>query len=74
MHFSIFKMLDGTVAGYRYGFDGSGKLPAQPSVQAKDLVGVFNNRASNPVIQAAAVDSTEAILWEVSLSRHTCGR
>ena len=50
----------------RYGFDASGKLPAQPSVQAKDLVGVFNNRASNPVIQAAAADSTEAILWEVS--------
>ncbi len=30
------------------------------------LVGIFNNRASNPVIQAAAADSTEAILWEVS--------
>ncbi len=50
----------------RYGFDASGKLPAQPSVQAQALVGIFNNRASNPVIQAAAADSTEAILWEVS--------
>ena len=50
---------------YRYGFDTAGKLPAQPSVQAQDLVGVFSNRASNPVVQAAAKDATEAILWEV---------
>jgi hypothetical protein len=50
----------------RYGFDAAGKLPAQPSVQAQDQVGVFNNRASNPVVQAAAKDATEAILWEVS--------
>lgn len=49
----------------RYGFDAAGKLPAQPSVQAQDLVGIFSNRASNPVIQAAAKDATEAILWEV---------
>ena len=59
-------MLKGNDVGYRYGFDASGKLPAQPTVQAKDLVGVFSNRASNPVIQAATADSTEAILWEVS--------
>lgn len=59
-------VLRGNGVGHRYGFDASGKLPAQPTVQAKDLVGVFNNRASNPVIQAAAADSTEAILWEVS--------
>ena len=34
-------------------------------MQAQDKVGVFNNRASNPVIQAASKDATEAILWEV---------
>ncbi len=64
-------MLKGSVVAYRYGFDASGKLPAQPSVQAQALVGIFNNRASNPVVQAAAADSTEAILWEVSLPVHT---
>ncbi len=49
----------------RYGFDADNKLPAKPSVQAQDKVGIFNNRASNPVIQAASKDATEAILWEV---------
>lgn len=61
-------LLKENMVGCRYGFDGAGKLPAQPSVQAQDLVGVFNNRASNPVVQAAAKDATEAILWEVSLA------
>ena len=56
----------------RYGFDTAGKLPAQPSAQAQDLVGVFNNRASNPVIQAAAKDATEAILWEVGPLALSC--
>ena len=61
----------------RYGFDADNKLPAKPSVQAQDKVGIFNNRASNPVVQAASKDATEAILWEVSPAlrccAHNCG-
>ncbi len=62
------------MAGCRYGFNEAGKLPAQPSVQAQDLVGIFDNRASNPVVQAAAKDSTEAFLWEVSCAASLMGK
>lgn len=39
-------------------------------MQAQERVGIFSNRASNPVIQAASKDATEAILWEVSSRSH----
>ena len=56
----------------RYGFDADNKLPAKPSAQAQDKVGIFSNRASNPVVQAASPDATEAILWEVSPALCCC--
>jgi hypothetical protein len=50
----------------RYAWDKStGKLDPTPQAKANVAVGIFRNRASNPVVQATSEDATEAILWEV---------
>jgi len=59
---------DGAAAGRarRYAWDGAaGKLSPTPTASAEKAVGLFSSRASNPVVQAASADATEAVLWEV---------
>jgi hypothetical protein len=54
----------------RYAWDKTtGKLSAQPTAHQNPAsgVGVFQNRASNPVIQAVSKTATEGILWEVKI-------
>ncbi|KAK9907714.1 hypothetical protein WJX75_008634 [Coccomyxa subellipsoidea] len=53
---------------FRYAWDKTtGKLSAQPTAHQNPAsgVGVFQNRASNPVIQAVSKTATEGILWEI---------
>ncbi|EIE18213.1 hypothetical protein COCSUDRAFT_68343 [Coccomyxa subellipsoidea C-169] len=61
---------------FRYAWDETtGKLSTQPTAQQDPSsgVGVFQNRASNPVIQAVSKTATEGILWEIDESSSLFG-
>jgi hypothetical protein len=57
----------------RYPWDKTtGKLVSAPAAKASVAVGIFRNRASNPVVQATSQEATEAILWEVGAPLKAC--